>query len=106
MSVDDRVVDDYERAAGGMEYDEEESHASLAETLLADGPEALFEEIEDLVPERWREQIAAFPLTAVALGLGIGIFLGMKKGDELLAAGSAMVSAAATANLNKVLSRE
>lgn len=103
---DDGFAEDYERSAGGLDYDEEERKGSLAETLITEGPEALFQEVEDLVPERWKEHVQAFPLTAVALGLGVGVFLGAKKGNEILAAGSAMLSAAATANLNKILAHK
>lgn len=70
---------------------------------LAEGPEALLQEVEDLLPQPVRDQIVAFPLTAMAVGVGIGIFLGIKKGDELLSAGAAMVSAAIAANMNSAL---
>jgi hypothetical protein len=75
----------------------------LGSSMGSEGPQALFDQLEELLPEGWREQIAAFPITALAVGFGLGIFLGMKKGDELLAAGSTMLAAAATANLSEVL---
>lgn len=103
---DDQFAEDYERSAGGLDHDEEEKKGSLADTLITGGPEALFQEIEDLVPERWKEHVQSFPLAAVALGFGVGVFLGAKKGNEILAAGSAMLSAAATANLNKILAHK
>jgi hypothetical protein len=70
---------------------------------LAEGPEALLQEVEDMLPPVVRDQVVAFPLTAVAIGVGVGIFLGLKKGDELLSAGTAMISAAVAANMNSVL---
>jgi hypothetical protein len=77
--------------------------AELGSDLASDGPQALFDQLEELLPEGWREQITAFPITAVLVGFGVGLFLGMKKGDELIAAGSSMIAAAATANLSQVL---
>jgi len=41
----------------------------------------------------------------MALGLGVGIYLGMKKSDELIAAGTSMISAAAMANVGKIIDR-
>ena len=68
------------------------------------GPQALFDEVENLLPEEWREQVRNFPITAVVLGVGIGVYLGMKKGDELIAAGSSLISAAAMANVGRAVS--
>ncbi|HEY5609996.1 MAG TPA: hypothetical protein VIL97_02215 [Thermoanaerobaculia bacterium] len=104
MEPDDRFADEYERAAGGLDLDDvvRERASSFGEQL-ASGPDALFEEVENLLPETWKKQISDFPLTAVCIGVGIGVFLGMKKGDELIAAGSSMLAAAATANLHKAL---
>ncbi len=69
---------------------------------MADGG---LDEIENLLPEEWREQIRAFPLTAVAIGVGIGIWLGMKKSDDVIAAGSALISSAAMANVSQVMEK-
>ena len=87
------------RATGGLNFDEpiRERAASLGATMAENGPEALLEEIENLLPEAWREHIKSFPLAALAAGLGIGVYLGLKRSDELIAAGSSMLSAAATA---------
>ena len=91
-----------------MDFDEESASkdriAGLGESLLQGGPEALFDEIEEMLPEQWREQVAAYPLVAITVAFGVGVFLGFKKGDEIIAAGAAMMSAAATANLNQILS--
>lgn len=99
--------DNYERAAAGMDFDFpiREKAAELGSKLAEGGPEALFEELENLVPEAVREHIAAFPLIAVLLGVGVGVWLGMKKGDEVIAAGTSMVSAAAMANVASVMGR-
>ena len=100
--------EDHERSAAGMDYEDpiRERAASIGAAMAEGGPEALFDELENLLPEEWREHIRSFPLTAVMLGLGVGIYLGMKKSDELISAGSAMVSAAAMANVSKIMGRE
>jgi len=99
--------DDHERAAAGLDFDFpiREKAASLGQAVAENGPEALFEEIENLLPESWREQITTFPIAAVLLGLGVGVFLGMKKGDEIIAAGTSMLSAAAIANVTQAMER-
>jgi hypothetical protein len=99
--------DDHERAAAGLDFDNpiREKAASLGQTVAENGPEALFEEIENLLPESWREQITTFPIAAVILGVGVGVFLGMKKGDEIIAAGSSMISAAAIANVTSAMEK-
>lgn len=73
--------------------------------IVEEGPEVLLDEIENLLPEEWREQIRAFPITAVAIGLAVGIWLGMKKSDEVISAGSAMLSSAAMANVTQVMEK-
>ncbi len=99
--------DDHERAAAGLDFDfpMREKAASLGQTVAENGPEALFEEIENLLPESWREHITSFPIAAMLVGLGVGIFLGMKKGDEIIAAGGSMISAAAIANVTQAMER-
>ena len=79
--------------------------AALGAKVMENGPGVLLDEVENLVPEEWREQISAFPLTAVAIGLGVGIWLGMKKSDEIIAAGTSLVSAAAMANVSQVMDK-
>lgn len=100
--------DDHERAAAGQDYDSpfSERAASLGAAMAENGPQALFDEIENLLPEKWRGHIRDFPITAVVLGVGIGVWLGMRKGDEVIAAGSSMVSAAAMANLGRFMERQ
>jgi hypothetical protein len=99
--------DDFERSAAGMDYEDpiRERAASIGAAIAENGPEAIFEEIENLLPEEWREQIKTFPLAAVLLGFGVGIFLGMKKGDDVIAAGTAFVTSAAMSNVNDVLGK-
>ena len=47
-----------------------------------------------------------FPIfAAVWLALGIGLWLGMKKGDEVIAAGTSLVTAAAMSNITHVMER-
>ncbi len=80
--------------------------ASIGAAMAENGPGALFDELENLLPEQWREHIRTFPITAVLLGVGVGIYLGMKKSEELIAAGSSMITAAAMANVGKIMQRE
>jgi hypothetical protein len=97
--------DDHERAAAGMDYDFpiREKATQLGNALADSGPEALFEEIENLLPESWREHIRTFPIAAVVLGAGVGVWLGMRKGDEIIAAGTAMITTAAMQNVTNVM---
>src|ERR1700759_2085903 len=99
--------DDFERSAAGMDYEDpiRERAASFGASIAENGPEAIFEEIENLLPEQWREQIKTFPIAAVLLGFGVGIFLRMKKGDEVIPAGTAFVPSAAMSNVNEFLGR-
>jgi len=99
--------DNHERSAAGMDYDFpiKEKASKLGSTLAENGPEALFQEIENLLPESWRGHIAQFPIAAVLLGFGVGVWLGMKKGDELIAAGTSMVTAAAMSNVSQAMER-
>ena len=100
-------TEDYERAAAGMDYEDplREKAASIGQSIAENGPGALLEEIENLLPEEWREQIRSFPITAMLIGLGAGLFLGMRKGDEIIAAGTSMVTAAAMQNVNGVIGK-
>jgi hypothetical protein len=102
-----RNADDHERAAAGLDFDFpfREKAASLGQAMAENGPEAFFEEVENLLPESWREQISKFPLAAMLVGLGVGVFLGMKKGDEVIAAGTSLVTAAALSNIGQVMDR-
>jgi hypothetical protein len=99
---------EHERSAAGLDYDEssnvKENAAKLGAKMI-EGPEALLDEIENLLPEAWREQIRAFPIAAVLIGAGVGLWLGMKKSDEIIAAGGSLVSAAAMANVSQVMDR-
>lgn len=100
-------AEDYERSAGGVDGENplREHAEALGSDIAEDGPSALFEEIEQLLPESWREHIASYPISALLIGLGVGIFLGMKKGDEIIGAGSAMVGAVAMSNLERIMER-
>jgi hypothetical protein len=99
--------ENHERAAAGMDYDFpiREKASKLGSTLAEGGPGALFEEIENLLPETWREHIVEFPLAAVLLGLGVGVWLGLRKGDEIIAAGTSMITAAAISNVTSAMER-
>ena len=104
----ERDPDQHERSAAGLDFDDgafREKAEALGAKMIQEGPEALLDEIENLLPDSWREQIRAFPVAAVALGLGVGIWLGMKKSDEIIAAGTSLVSAAAMANVSQVMDK-
>lgn len=96
---------DYERSAAGMDFDNpiREKASQLGNAFAESGPQALFEEIENLLPESWREHIRTFPIAAVLLGVGVGVWLGMKKGDEVIAAGTSMVTTAAMQNVASIM---
>ena len=97
---------EHERAAAGMDHDDSirEKVSDFGSRLAEEGPEALLEQVEQLVPDPVKTQVREFPLLAVAIGVGVGVFLGMKKSNEVIAAASSLIAAAATANLNTVLS--
>ncbi|MGZ5494093.1 MAG: hypothetical protein ACXW3E_11835 [Thermoanaerobaculia bacterium] len=99
---------DHERSAAGLDFDSpiRDRAASLGQAMAEGGPQALFDELENLLPEEWQEHIRTFPLVAVLLGVGVGVYLGMKKSEELISAGAALVSAAAMANVSKIIDRK
>jgi hypothetical protein len=103
-----RNSDEHERSAAGLDFDEgaiRDKAEALGAKMVQEGPEALLDEIENLLPEAWRDQIRAFPVAAIALGVGVGVWLGMKKSDEIIAAGTSLVSAAAMANVSQVMDK-
>jgi hypothetical protein len=97
----------HERAAGGTEYDNpiRDRAQSLGSAIAENGPQVLFDELEKMLPDAWRENIATFPIAAVLLGFGIGVFLGLRKSDEVIAAGTSMITAAVMANVTDVMDR-
>jgi hypothetical protein len=98
---------DHERSAAGMDYDFpiREKASQLGNALAENGPDALFEEIENLLPESWREHIRTFPVAAMVIGAGVGVWLGMRKGDEVLAAGTSMITSMAMQNVSSVMGK-
>ena len=100
--------EDHERSAAGLDFEDDpirNGAAAFGAKMAENGPEAILDEIENLLPDSWRDQIQAFPIAAVALGVGVGIWLGMKKSDEIIAAGTALVSSAAMANVSQVMDK-
>lgn len=104
----ERNTDEHERAAAGLDYDEQggmrDGAAKLGAKMMEE-PEAILDEIENLLPEAWREHIRSYPVAAVLIGVGVGVFLGMKKSNEIIAAGTSLVSAAAMANVTEIMDR-
>ncbi len=98
---------DHERSAAGMDYDFpiREKASQLGNAFAENGPDALFEEIENLLPESWREHIRTFPVAAMVLGAAVGVWLGMRKGDEVLAAGTSMITSIAMQNISGVMGK-
>lgn len=105
MATTTGKASDHERSAAGMDFDSplRERASSFGSSLAEGGPEALFEEIENLIPDNVKEQIRSFPIAAVMIGVGVGVFLGLKKSAEIIAAGTSLISAAAMANVGKVM---
>lgn len=102
------IPEDHERSAAGLDFEDDpirSGAASLGAKMVENGPEAVLDEIENLLPESWREHIQSYPLAAVVLGVGIGVWLGMKKSEEIIAAGTALVSSAAMANVSQVMDK-
>jgi len=104
----ERNSDQHERSAAGLDFDDgaiRDKAEALGAKMMEEGPGAVFDELENLLPEAWRDQIKAFPVAAMALGLGVGVWLGMKKSDEIITAGTSLVSAAAMANVSQVMDK-
>ena len=104
-----RNPDAHERSAAGLDFDENgavrEGAAAWGSKMVNEGPEAILEEIENLLPESWRDHIREYPLVAVTLGVGVGIWLGMNKKDEIITAGTSLISAAAMTNVSQVMDK-
>ena len=94
--------DEYERSAAGMDFDFNlrERAQALGHAMAEHGPGALFDEVEMLLPDNVREGVRTFPLLAVAAGVGVGVWLGLRKSDEVIAAGTSLITAAVMANVS------
>ena len=68
----ERFGSDYDRSAAGMDFDDRirERVASIGSRIAEEGPGAILDEIEELVPEPVRQQVSNFPIIAVILGTG------------------------------------
>ena len=89
--------ENHERSAAGLDFDVPlKEHAEhFGRTLAQEGPGALLDQVEELIPPAVREQIQKYPLFAVALGVAAGVYLGLNKGEEILQAGATLLTAAA-----------
>ncbi|MDX1582513.1 MAG: hypothetical protein R3338_02835, partial [Thermoanaerobaculia bacterium] len=65
------AIDDFEKAAGGLDFEESGGLHGLGSALFEGGPDAFLEQLEEMIPETWREQIASYPITAVSIGFGV-----------------------------------
>ena len=100
--------DEHERSAAGLDYEDGDSMRDGAAALGAkmfERPEQILDEIENLLPDTWREQIRTFPIAAVVFGVGVGIWLGMKKSEEIMEAGRTLVTTVAMANVSQVMDK-
>lgn len=101
--------DAHERSAAGQDFDSgdpiREGAAAFGAKIVEEGPSAIFDEIENLIPETWRGYIGEFPFVAIGLGVGVGVWLGMKKSDEVIAAATTLISTAALGNVSEVMDR-
>lgn len=86
-----------------FDFDLRERASALGQAIADNGPGALFDEVETLIPDHMREVIRAFPLLAVAAGVGAGVWLGMRKSDEVIAAATSLVTAAVMANVSQAM---
>src|SRR5438093_1502641 len=57
------------------------------------------------LPESSGGPLSPYPIGALLLGFGAGVWLGMKKGDEVIAAGTSMVTATAMSNVSAAMER-
>lgn len=64
--------------------------------------DSVLEDLESAVPNPIRQKVADHPIPALLIGLAVGLFIGMKKGNDILSAGSAAVASAATAGLSRI----
>ena len=89
--------------ARNFDFPIRERAASLGHALAEDGPEAFFEELENLIPAGVRDQVRNYPLLAIAAGVAVGVWLGMKKSEDIIAAGTSIVTAAAMSNVSAAM---
>lgn len=66
-----------------------------ARKFSKEGPGALVNEIEALIPDQWKDHIASWPLSALSLGFVAGVVLGLKRGDEVLKLATTLATSAA-----------
>lgn len=111
MIVSEFEADEYEKAAGGLDYDEDAGGTRNTGTddwtrrLQEEGPLSMLEDVEELLPEPVRTQVTNFPLTAVALGVGVGVFLGMRQSRTIISMITAAVGSSASKGLGSMFDK-
>lgn len=88
-----------------FDFDLRERAQMLGQAVAEHGPKALLDEVEMLLPDNVREGVRTFPMLAVAAGVGVGVWLGMRKSDDVIAAATTLVTAAVMSNVSGVMER-
>jgi hypothetical protein len=86
-------------------FDFRERAQALGLAMAEHGPGVIFDEVETLLPENVRDIVRTFPMLAVIAGVGLGVWLGANKSEEVISTGTAMASAAVMASVSGVMDR-
>ncbi|HEX8153063.1 MAG TPA: hypothetical protein VF698_08065 [Thermoanaerobaculia bacterium] len=88
-----------------FDFDLRERAQMLGQAVAEHGPKALLDEVEMLLPDNVREGVRTFPMLAVAAGVGVGVWLGMRKSEDVIAAATTLISAAVMSNVSSAMDR-
>lgn len=78
---------------------------ALGNAVAEHGPGVILDEVETLLPDNVRDVVRTFPMLAVVAGVGLGVWLGANKREEVISAGTALVSAAVMATVSQTMDR-
>ena len=87
-------------------FDFRDRAQALGKAVAEHGPGVIFDEVETLLPENVRDIIRTFPMLAVIAGVGVGVWLGANKSEEVISGGTALVSAAVMASVSGTMDRQ